>query len=284
MAIEPGIIHPLSIEAYHLDPAISKSNLLDFHEADTPKHYITPSDKKTKASEMGQVIHAAVLEPDTYDARVETIPADVLNMAGGKSGKNWEEWSTFHASKYLITPEQKMDLDYILEEIEKPYNDPASDLLHGGVSEASFFFQHEKTCGYTAKVRPDHLPGGRVISDLKSTAASAEMFEFGKIAARKKYHWSAALTNLGVSIATGENHIDYVFVVVEQKPPYGVMVYQVDLMDIVLAWEQMDLIIPRLVECLKTNTWPCYPAGIHFLALPAWERKQLLQGGVIYDD
>jgi len=49
-----------------------------------------------------------------------------------------------------------------------------------------------------------------------------------------------------------------------------VSVYTIDADAEARGMELRDRDMSLLVECLKTNTWPGYPAGINRLALPGW--------------
>jgi hypothetical protein len=273
------IVHEMDMDAYHEHPAISKTNLYRFWKCATPAHYLAYEEPEKDHLNFGSVVHMAVLEPDLYNEKVVVAPVEVLNKAGGRSGKKWTEWKEYQdqAGKSILTPDEKKAVEFMLESIAR--NSEAKDLLSGKYSEVSFFWNDFDT-RHEMKCRPDHLPGNEIIVDLK-TAVSAEPQWFGKQAANLKYHWSAAITTQGITECTQVKHTDYRFVVVEKDPPYGVAVYQCMAEDIDLAKMQMYNVKERLVECLTKDEWPCYPSKTMELMLPYWERKTA--AGSIFD-
>lgn len=276
MIYDPGVYSNLDMEAYHREESISKSSIHGYYKARSAKHYITPKEKKTKELTFGDVAHLCILQPELYKTKVEVIPASVLAKDSSKRGNAWKAYEAEASARGVITitAEMCMHVENAMNELSMSYNKPAADLLTGGVSEYSFFWRDDPLMGnFPSKVRPDHLPGDRIITDLKTTD-SAHFWDFDKIVGRFHYHWSAALTRRGVSIVMNQAHVKYYFVVIEREPPYGIMVYEAAEDHIALAWQQMEYAISGLVGCLKADTWPTYPDGILPLPLPAWMDKQ----------
>lgn len=288
MITEECIIHDLPIEKYHADPAISKTILKRWHDSPTPAHFKAFKEEEKDALNFGSILHLAVLEPEKYDKQVVVAPKDVLSKSGSRAGKAWYAWEEeqLAAGKSILLPDEKSAVDFALEEIfQNPQNREAAELLDPkGVSEVSFFWQDFET-GHMKKCRPDKLPGNGIVVDLKS-AASAEPDEFGKNAARMKYHWSCSISLEGVTECTKMAHTDYRFIVVEKEAPFGVMVYKIEEEDIRLAREQVREEMRTLTAAMEANDWPCYPDGTHPLRLPYWERTQWerkMMGQVFYE-
>lgn len=280
-----GIRQGLSMEKYHADPAISKSVIHSFATAATPAHHKArqKKPKETKAMTFGEVSHMAILTPDLFKKKVEVIPDGVLATDGAKRGKAWKTYEAKCVERSVtpITRDDQKAIDYILEELfQRHYNRAAADLLIEGIPETSVFYDgDDNTANYPIKVRPDWLPGGQRDVDLKSTAVEggADLWEFARTAARFNYHWSACLTNYVMQAVTGYEHT-YHYIVYEQNEPYGVMLYQCPPEFERLAWLEMDLVIPALVECIKTDKWPIYPDLKAHLSLPGWKTKKLTEG------
>ena len=266
---EPGVYPDLDIDLYHWENSISKSMILDFYREETPAHFKVLKPKTTREQEFGTVLHLAVLQPEIYKAKVEVIPASVLTKKGDKRGNAWDEYNADAAARKVIPIKEKirMDVENAVNEIFRPENAPAEELLYGGASEYSFFWREDPMMSfYPSKCRPDHLPGDRTITDLKS-ADSANRYQWERICELLKYHWSAAITTRGVSDVTEETHVVYNFVVVERTEPYGIMCYFADVGQMALAWAQMESYIESLTWCLINDKWATYPPGRYVMPL-----------------
>jgi len=274
--MEPGIYKDLSMEKYHADTAISKSVLFEFYEAVTPLHFVKRKPKTGDQFNMGTMVHSAILEPDDYQETIAVPPKDVLAKNGARSGNAWKEWKSEqdNAGKIVLTPDQKSNLDHVVENVfNNPKNIEAMELLTSGVSEVSFFWESES--GHMAKCRPDHLPGNKIITDLKTTELQAGAHLFRKLFSDKKYIWSDIWTCRGVSAATNEFHFDYRFVVVEVNEPWEVIVYKADSMQVEKAARQLDIVEEKLVSCIKSGVWPGYDPGTHIMELTPFTERQL---------
>lgn len=150
-------------------------------------------------------------------------------------------------------------------------------LFASGKAEASAFWVDEAT-GVQCRARFDWLPDvqkGRrlIIPDLK-TAVSSEPAEFGRSAARFHYamqdqHYSEAAVALGLDANPA-----FVFVVIEKEPPYIVTVCELTEDDKQLGRAMNDKARRIYAECLATDEWPTYHAGVAQVSLPPWHHYQ----------
>lgn len=269
---EDGVYLRLSMEDYHEDPAISKSGLVTFAEK-SPLHYKVEREiggKTSRSMDVGTLAHAMILQPDNIEAEAVRIPPEVLAKNGAKKGKKWEDWqSRYDESKIaLIKPEdwQKAQ-DMAASILDDPEHEEAKELLTSGKSEVSIFYTWPGwTNGrdFRVKVRLDHIPWQGTLIDLKTTR-DASLWGFGKQAKNLKYHWSAWLSTAVAEAVLGDRWIDYRFVVLENEPPYDVVIYQTPRAAFQEASFAIELHLDRYSKCLAENHWPGYECKTQML-------------------
>jgi hypothetical protein len=289
--MKSGIHKNLSMEAYHgHQGSYSKSSLVTFREA--PNKLLLPRDEKKKDHfELGTAGHTAILQRDEYFKSVKVPPPEILGKNGARSTKAFKEWAEENKDYTLLTQGQHDQVVGMYESVLKdPRHSEARALLTGGISEASvFWYEHfagqddfmisvepdyDKTIAkLLMKCRPDHLPGNEIVVDLK-TGPDASPEAFGKKAYNLKYHWSAALTTMGLTRATGRLHSEYIFVVVETTPPHNVGIYRTPQALLQLGIQEVKMAMEDLAECVQNNNFPGLPNEIQDLQFPAWAIKE----------
>ena len=257
--IADGVYAGMPMSIYHADPAISKSGLSDF--AQSPAHYIgrrQEPDKPSKSMDLGSLVHSLILEPDKKDF----VVAPQLN----KNTKDYKQWAAAHAGKLIVDQKTYDDAQHMAENVAA--HPAASILTAGGQSEVGVIWTDQER-DIRIKVRPDHLPGGTVVTDLKSTR-DASLALFGAQSFNLKYHISAALTLRVLSRVTGQTFTDYYLVAVENSAPFSVAVYLFDKIQIRLASDQIDQLLDHYAECYHAKNWPGYPEEVRPVSWPRW--------------
>lgn len=251
---------------YHAHPAISKSGLDRIDQS--PAHYlawIREPRVTTPALTFGSACHAAVLEPDTFDARYAVAPSGIDRRT--KAGKElWEAFTSEAAGREIITAEDLEKLSYIRASIQA--HPVAEELLDpdSGKAEVSVFGVLDDV---GVKCRPDWLRDDGILVDLKTTDCAAPN-AFARSVAKYRYHVQAALYSDLLQAVTGEPVKAFVFIAVEKAPPFAVSVYELDAesMEVGRAAYQRNLDTFR--RCLEANDWPAYSPAIETLTLPRW--------------
>jgi hypothetical protein len=258
--IADGVYAGMPMSIYHADPAISKSGLSDF--AQSPAHYIgrrEEPEKKSKSMDLGSLVHSMILEPDKKDAYVV---APKIN----KNTKEYKAWAAAHSGNLIVDQETYQDAQRMAANVAA--HPAASILTTGGQSEVGVFWTDPER-NIRIKVRPDHLPGGTVVTDLKTTRDASEAM-FGTQSFNLKYHWSAALTLRVLSRVTGQAFTDYYLVAVENSAPFAVAVYLFDAIQVRLAAEQIDKQLDLYAKCYHAKNWPGYPEIVQPVKWPRW--------------
>jgi len=261
---------------YHAHPAVSKSHLDQI--ARSPLHYwaryLDPKREvpaPTPAMRLGTAVHTLTLEADTWEQRYVVAPQVDRRTKAGKEA--WAEFEAEAGERELISAEDRTIVSRMAEAV---WSHPAAAmLLHWqGKAETTHMWMDEPS-GLQCKCRPDWLTNdGCLIVDLKTTEADASPQCFRKSIANFRYHTQAAWYLQGVEYATGTRPDQFIFVVVEKKPPHAVAVYAADQEMIEIGGQHARRDLMRLAECHKNGRWPGYSEEIEMIGLPAWMRPR----------
>jgi len=264
--VEPGIYYDIPAKEYHKIPALNSGRYLPLSKS--PAHAMTPKEQ-TPAMKFGGDYHCAQLESDRYEAEY-AVPPKIDKRT--KSGKlDWAAWQRENEGKEYISQEDHDDIKTMCAAVNA--HETASLLLRRGKSEVSVFWHCPKT-GVLCKARPDYWrEEACIVPDLKTTINAAPE-AFSKTVANFFYHLQAAHYLEGMEIATGKQH-SWAWIVVEKKPPHGVVVYEPDPELLYVGQERMRPLRELYAECTRTGDWPCYSQGITQISLPRWALRNI---------
>lgn len=265
----PGIYPGVPAEVYHRrELGVVNKGALD-RLAKTAAHYrawVDGADEpETPALVFGRALHALVLEPDTF-AR-EWAPAPSFGDLRTKAGKAArDEWQAANAGVIVLPLDDWTKLHAMREAVMA--HSVAGKLFDGGTSEATAVWIDRRT-GLVCKARFDTWRDDLVlIGDLKSTE-DASPTAFARSIARYRYHVQDAHYCAGAA-ALGFPGVRFIFVAVEKAAPYAVGVHMLDVESSSRGDELRARGMDSLNECLRTDTWPGYPAEVNTIALPNW--------------
>lgn len=252
---------------YHSHEAVSKSDLDLISRS--PLHYMDRKQNpptQTEAMLFGSVVHKLVLEPETFAAEYAVAPKCDRRTKEGK--QVWQAFADSISDETVISEELYAEAQNVANAV---LNNPiAKKLLADGQAEQSFFWTDAET-GMECKCRPDYLIENKgLVIDLKTTE-NASPEKFVKSAYDYRYHVQAwwytnGLKQCGIKVS------NFVFIVVEKKPPYAVCVYAAD--DLMLRLGELEAMdnLRTFAECKKSGIWHGYEKEpeIHSLSLPDW--------------
>jgi len=246
----------LSSKEYHANKAISKSRLDRIHKSIESDQ--VPWGEPTASMILGSALHTAFLERDKFEDEYYVIKgmglkkdfvSDYLSKHKGCKKKDadlaWddhkkehEELNEHHKGKTLLTENQ---LETVGKMVDKLASFPVTKkLFEDGKPEVSLFWdQLDIEC----KARPDWVTerkgDGRYLIDLKTTLdASPEGFPRSVL--KYRYHVQAAWYLKAARICYGEEIADFIFLVVENKPPYSVGAYTLGPASLDEGWSLAD--------------------------------------------
>lgn len=195
------------------------------------KHYLdNPSHESTKAKDIGDVFHSALLQPD-IEKKIAVRPSTWKDYKT-RDAQDWRKQQ--ESNGMIVLTEQEVSV--IQAMVKSVKEDPdAGPLLVKGVAEQSIYSIHEET-GIMRKGRVDWLPDKSLFSngvypqvDIKSCEdASEDGFRY---AIRKYKYYRQAGYYHSIMQAIDPRHV-FIFIAVEKEPPYLVNVFQLDELDL----------------------------------------------------
>lgn len=263
MTPEPGIYYGIPFADYQRWDAINPSKL-KLLISDSPKAMwwaALHGKETTGAMELGGAVHAAVLEPDTFDSRFAFYPGPV------RRGKSYDEFCDANPGKVVLTIGDRHNCGLIAEAVRGHAS--SAELISGdGAAEVSVVWR-DKGTGLMCKGRIDWLPRdcSRLV-DLKTTRDPKPM-AFTRQSYNLLYHVSLAAYMVGLSQfvdAPGSAHI----IAVGNQPPHDCIRY--DLGDALIrrGRDEWHTGLQRAKWCMDHNDWPGFAAEPYPLELPSW--------------
>lgn len=253
---------------YRAAEGISKSALDYIAPPRTPAHYKAYIDgllrvETTPAMRIGQMIHRAILEPETVSGAWVVKPEGMKFTT--KEGKEWQAAQTLP----IITSQEADTINGMRESV---WAHPAvKQVLANAKTECSLFANDEN--GMLRKARIDALPeSGNVIVDIKS-CQSADPDLMAKSVVSYRYDVQAAYY-LDICRLLGLDKSEFLFVCVEKTAPYAVAVYALDQDAIAWGRKQYQRDLAAIADCESKDHWPAFTQDITTLSLPAWAQQQ----------
>lgn len=237
--------------------AVNQSRLK--HIAESPAHYkakLEEGDGDTDARIMGRYFHALALDP------VDALTGFVRWTDGRRASKAWDAFKEQHADRNIIpyaTPAQKNQCEryeamanavqrhpYVLALLNTP----------GAQTEATFT-GNDPVTGRLIKCRADLVKPTTdgFWYDLKGVNTTNAR-QFGAMAYRNRWIHQAAFNRRCILAQHGEAPSTYGFIVVEDRAPYDVAIFDVptDMME--LADNEVTEWLRLLESCEASGEWP----------------------------
>lgn len=249
-------------EDYHAHPRISKHDL--DRVAITPAHFIYSKlngiQSDSAALIFGTHFHNAVLHPEMFKDTYAVKPR--FNQRTKKGKEEAAEWEQNNEGKTSISSTEADDLLGMFESVK---NHPTGRRILRAPQKELTVFTHNWEVPVRSRI--DALDGA-VVWDLKSTE-KADHYHIAKDSANFRYHVQHAFycDNL---LTLGHKVEHFMFVVVEKKPPYAVIVYELDEESVEKGRELYARDLQLYKECKEWDYWPAYSSEVQKLSLPRW--------------
>ena len=240
------------------------------HFLKSPAHYKswleTPSES-TPALNFGRDLHCYVLERDLFESSyIEAISVDRRTKAGKAE---WAEFQAMAKDKTIISPDDQQLIKTMDEALRS--HAVANSLLYAskGENEREIYWKNQ-VYGFGCKCKPDRINFDFDITiDLK-TAEDASPKGFAKSAANYGYDIQAAWYPSGIHTLYPGRFQQFVFVVIEKKPPHCIGIYRASDEMVMSGQAKIRDILPRYAECLESGMWPGYDTEIQDIQWPKW--------------
>jgi hypothetical protein len=243
-----GLMPGISNEVYHASPAIGSSRLKQVLKCPALYHANQPF-KATAAMEIGTVVHAMVLEPDTID--------DVAVIKPSLSGKGARialaEFKEENKGKICLTcADWQRAEDMAASVLGLP---DVGDILSAAQCEHSGWYDDPITglaCRYRPDARTDWL-----IADVK-TCQDASPAGFSRAIENFGYHISAAHYIIGDQVLNNIKHQVFAFLCVESTAPYLAATYLLSTDSLEFGKWKRAKALAKIKECTESGVWPGY--------------------------
>jgi hypothetical protein len=221
---------------YHASPGLSISRLKRIGYSPMHFQHVPAASDQAAPMHLGQAAHCAVLEPERF-AR-DYVVWNRMSDKGNlcpRNGQHWEKFKAEHPHSEIVMPDE-----------------------------------YEHALRMQQAVRGDKW----AMRYLTRGAAEVSMRKFSTAAARYQYHLQWAWYHDGYDLI---RHVRPVMkeIVVESKPPYAVVVYDIPDEVIEIGREEYTRLLELLADCERANEWPGPALGTEVMfALPSWAYQQ----------
>jgi hypothetical protein len=210
--------------------------------------------QESAAMALGSAIHAAILEPERFDADYACIPP----QCDDKRTTAYKEWAAAHEGKIHLKQDDALTITILRRAFR--YDKMASTLFKTGTAETEHFWE---SFGVKCRGKFDWLAGQFVV-DIK-TCQDATDKAFAKDIAQRRYDLQAA-HYLSAGVADR-----FIFVACETTSPFRVRCYELGDADLQRANEDRQNLIEEYTERRSRNDW--HEAGeneLRTIFLPNW--------------
>jgi exodeoxyribonuclease VIII len=274
--IKPGIYPWIPNYKYHTGPGVSNSDLKLLYTK-SPAHLKWKKDHPTEptdAMNVGQLFHTMTLEPHKEKDRFVYFPAGMARRSKAEK----ELWADLEGTgKILVREEKRQD---VIEMVKSVNDHPMANVLLNNdkaIYEHSAYYEDDET-KMLCKIRPDILIedldlGGEemfnAVVDLKK-AADADFFGFRRACGNYFYDMQSGMYLTGASKALKKDFNLFIFIVVEDTPPYACAVYLADSEFVEKGKELYRNCLNKYAYCFNNNLWPAYSEDLQTMELPSW--------------
>lgn len=293
-------------EEYHSETEHVSGSALCKIYLDSPAAWRFGDHETTSALEFGIASHAALLEPEKFDAEFvrgldkvdypDALTSDAaikswLKARGIKgystksgaellalvdmTGEPVQVWSKMvekheieHDGKVVVKP---ADYDKIMQMRAVVFADDVyANRLSTGFAEYSIFGELD---GVKVKIRPDIMTEHGEIWDYKTTA-SAKPEKFGRSAYDYGYLLKMALQHDVFAAAYGKPPSGVTLLAQEKKAPYIAQAYELTPEQLAIGRQQYKEALKIYSRCRELDSWPAYGGGMITLQIPDFIYKK----------
>jgi hypothetical protein len=258
-----GFYQSISFNKYLNDPAINSSGLKIFRRSPAKFAFWRDNDRPGTQNQLeGSALHSLILTPELF---ARDFGKSAMPRANSKAREKWDRMNPMARGLSDISWTRVHEM---MEAFKHTPCAVAHDLLTDGSPELSIWFQDPDT-GLSCKIRPDYLRNDDIMIDVKTTQNGSPEGFFREI---KKwgYHYQAAFYTHGLNMAYTAAGVKrytkaFIFIAIENFPPYEVAIYMLSEDIMQAAQEQIKQDLKKYKECLDAGIWPGYTNEIVIL-------------------
>lgn len=235
-------------KAYFSRDALSNSGIKEILKSPAHfKHWTENPKEDSSAFRVGRAFHMMVLEPHRMESELAIFRE--MKTFNSKAG---EAFLAMHPNHNCVTLDEYNQAWNMASSLGR--HETITNLLRGCRKEVEIYDQIRTEHGLIdRKVMLDAV-NDKSVFDLKTTDESAADFEW----TAKKYQYDVQ-AHWYIDAAEKD---DFYFIVVEKKPPYGVLVYQASDLMIARGAEKNRRAAELYARCKALNEWPGYDTNV----------------------
>lgn len=299
----PVVEYELPDHVYRAHPGISQSSMKELLVS--PAHYRArygpDAEPFFPSASMiqGTAIHARVLEPESFDdqfiskaSKPKELTVAELKSQLDEQGIEYPKSAKKGDLEALLWPEGKpkdhrtaLDAE-VYDSVLRcgdalRTHDITGQWLSPGqkdfrrFNEVSLFAKNQ--LGQLVKGRFDRMAYDGVtlsILDLKTTHTASPR-EFQRTCANFGYDLQAAwYTDLAATCFPEARAIEFYFIAVERKAPYGISVFRASEQLLQSGRHKMAKALDLFAQCSELDYWPSYEPVVHSLDMPSWAKQE----------
>jgi len=275
------LIPGLTYEQYAAEPGLRASHLKLFMRS--PAHWKAAQsnpEPPSDALKFGQLFHMAVERGKEFMDRYFVEPEFIGKTKDGRDSTRSAEAKQMRAEWYQDLPK---DAVVVKREWVEPLKGMiksclehhlVSNLIRDGVRETSLWVKDPET-GLTLQCRPDFISSEGYMVDFKTTRNAHPNFFRGQIFSNRNesdpfYCLSAAHYTHCARVAGLRKSESFIIVAIEKEPPYGIIVYPLDIGCLGPGEQWREKLTKKYAECINQDKWPSYPEQAYPLTPPDW--------------
>lgn len=262
-----GMTRGIDNGAYHGERSAVSSTQLK-RMLVSPAHFMSglfEHEESTEAMQYGTVLHARILEPESFERRFFATPKVNRQTKEGKALA--ESYKAEAAGRIMFPADWLPGIECILDNARA--HAKARAILGAGEAEVAFSWIDDET-GIKCKIKVDWRHDARLLADVKS-AVDVTPDGFSKACARLNYPLSAFMYCEGVRQVTGE-WAEWAFIACEKERPYTVAVYRATEAFLRRGQKDFRSALRRLAACRAQGRFPMLQADGDWepIDLPRW--------------
>lgn len=275
MIPEPGRYEGIDEEVYHREWECLNASVLGYLKRSPLycKWRMENPDVGTPATDFGSAVHCSVLEPEAFSERYilePQCPPEYKPRGWHNRTEYKEAKADLHERGYKLLSQKELDGCRTIT--DRIYDTPGQirEILAGkSGTEVSYVAD---VLGILCKCRPDiEVSDAQMVVDLKTTRCALpgpferSIYQYG-------YHRSKAfyLDTMVCAVGDARKWKHYLFLVVENTPPYEVALYDLDPAATDLGRRELIELEALYKQCMDSGEWPGYPTHIQTIGVPNW--------------
>ena len=275
------LIHGLSYEDYAAQPGLRASHLKKMRRS--PAHFkasMAEEKKPSAALEFGKKFHFAIENPEKFRDLMVIEPEFVGKTKDGRDSTRSAEakekkaiwYSDLRPDQIVVTAEESFNLTGMLNSVTK--HKLVGKLIRTGVRETSLWTKDPETdldlqCRFDFISEYGHPVDFKTTMDASKGSFTWDIFS-DKFESSPFYILAAAHYAHIARVSKQVNGESFYLVAVEKEPPWGVVVYPLDLGALDVGERHRARLTRQYAQCVKTGEWPCYEERAVPTEIPQW--------------